>query len=281
MENIICNIDSRFRDINSYKDSGLFTYKLNEPLKNIRYIRLSSIELPTLFYTFLQDYNNISFQIITNDNVTHTIIIEEGNYDSTTIISQIQSSLDLINEIDNDNFVFSISWDSINYKISFTNKTPFTLIFDNDSNHRSLGDRLGFRLDNSNYLAADQITKFNIDVNMDLYYWTGETFLDITKDNYIFLRVNDYGVIYNDVRNNTLLAKVILYDQQFIIDTGANFLTKAFNFKQPINISKLEIELVNALGQTINMNLINYSLTLEFGRIFDSNQFESKNFQVK
>jgi hypothetical protein len=35
-------------------------------------------------------------------------------------------------------------------------------------------------------------------------------------------------------------------NQQFIIDTGANFLTKAFNFKQPINISKLEIELVNA-----------------------------------
>ena len=58
-------------------------------------------------------------------------------------------------------------------------------------------------------------------------------------------------------------------------------LTKEYIFKQPINISKLEIELVNALGQTINMNLINYSLTLEFGRIYDSNQFGSKNFQVK
>ena len=278
MENIICNIDSRFRDINSYKDSGLFTYKLNEPLKNIRYIRLSSIELPTLFYTFLQDYNNISFQIITNDNVTHTIIIAEGNYDSNSIISQIQTSLDLINE---SGFVFSISWDSINYKVSFTNTTPFTLIFDNDNNHRSLGDRLGFRLDNSNYLAVDQNTEFYISADRDLYYWTGETFLDITKDNYVFLRINDYGVIYNDVRNNTLLAKIILYDQQFIIDTGANFLTKAFNFKQPINISKLEIELVNSLGQTINMNLINYSLTLEFGRIFDSNEYGSKNFQVK
>ena len=279
MENIICNIDSRFRDMNAYKNPGFFTYKLNEPLKNINYIRLSSIELPTVFYTFLHDYNNISFKIITSDNITRTILIEEGNYDSTSIISQIQASFDLINE--NNDFSLSISWDSVNYKVTFTSITEFTLIFDNNSKYRSLGDRLGFRLDNSSYLAADQNTKFSENVDRDLYYWTGETFLDITKDDYIFLRINDYGVIYNDVRNNTLLAKVILYDQQFIIDTGANFLTKAFNFKQPINISKLEIELVNALGETINMNLINYSLTLEFGRIFDSNQFGSKNFQVK
>jgi len=279
MENIICNIDSRFRDINAYKNPGFFTYKLNEPLKNINYIRLSSIELPTVFYTFLQDYNNISFQIITSDNITHTIIIDEGNYDSGSIISKIQTNLDLINKNYGNSLI--ISWDSINYKVTFTDTTAFTLIFDNDSKHRSLGNRLGFRQDNSNYLAADQNTQFSTDLNMDIYYWTGETFLDITKDDYIFLRINDYGVIYNDVRHNTLLAKVILYDQQFIIDTGANFLTKSFNFKQPINISKLEIELVNALGQTINMNLINYSLTLEFGRIFDSNQYGSKNFQVK
>lgn len=279
MENIIYNIDSRFRDINTYKNPGFFTYKLNEPLKNISYIRLSSVELPTVFYTFLHDYNNISFQIITNDDIPHTITIEEGSYDSGSIINQIQTYLDVLNE--NHGYSLTIAWNSVNYKVTFTNTTEFTLIFDNDSNHRSLGDRLGFRLDNSNYLAADQITKFSIELNTELYYWEGETFLDITKDDYIFLRINDYGVIYNDVRNNRLLAKVILYDQQFIIDTGANFLTKAFNFKQPINISKLEIELVNALGQTINMNLINYSLTLEFGRIFDSNQYESKNFQIK
>jgi hypothetical protein len=279
MENIIFNIDSRFRDLNSYINPGFFTYKLNEPLKNISYIRLSSIELPTVFYTFLQDYNNISFQIITNNNTTYTITIEEGNYDSTSMIAQIQSKLDLINQ--NHGTSLSVSWDSVNYKVTFTNTTEFTLLFDNDKNHRSLGDRLGFRLDNTNYLAADQNTFFSTNLNMYLYYWTGETFLDITKDDYIFLRINDYGVIYNDVRNNTLLAKVILYDQQFIIDTGANFLTKEYVFKQPINISKLEIELVNALGQTINMNLINYSLTLEFGRIYDSNQFGSKNFQIK
>jgi hypothetical protein len=279
MENIIYNIDSRFRDLNTYKNPGFFTYKLEEPLKNISYIRLSSIELPTVFYTFLQDYNNISFQIITNDDIPHTIIIEEGSYDSGSIISQIQTNLDIINE--NYGTSLTIAWNSVNYKVTFTNTTEFTLIFDNDSNHRSLGDRLGFRLDNTNYLAADQSTIYSTNLNMELYYWTGETFLDITKDDYLYLRINDYGVIYNDVRKNTLLAKVILYDQQFIIDTGANFLTKAFNFKQPINISKLEIELVNALGQTINMNLINYSLTLEFGRIFDSNQYGSKNFQVK
>lgn len=278
MENILYNIDSRFRDLNAYKNPGFFIYKLKETFKNVSYIRLSSIELPVVFYTFLQEYNNISFQIITNDNITHTIIIEEGNYDSNSIIREIQKSLDIINANYNTNL--TITWDSVNYKTSFTNTTPFTLIFDNSTNYRSLGDRLGFRLDNTNYLAANQDDKFYTDLNQYLYYWLGETFLDITKDDYLFIRINDYGTIYNDVRNCSLLAKIILYDQQFIIDTGANFLTKSYTFKQPVNISKLEIELINSLGQTINMNLINYSFTLEFGCIYDSKKYITNNFQV-
>jgi hypothetical protein len=276
MENIVYNIDSKFRDINTYSDSGLFTYKFKEPLKNISYIRLSSIELPTLFYTFAKKYNNLSFKINTYENIQYEIIIEEGNYESSTLIIEIQNKLDIINQQTNNSFI--IIWDSINYKITLSNIEAFSLIFDNDNKHRSLGDRLGFRKNNNSYLFTNQLKK-NI-LSNELYYWLSETFLDVTKDEYLFLRINDYGIIYNDVRSNSLLAKIILYDSQFIFDNGANFITKSYNFKQPVNISKLEIELINTQGQTIEMNLINYSLTLEFGRIYDSKQYDSRNFNL-
>jgi hypothetical protein len=277
MENIIINIDSDFRDKKTYTNSGFFVYKLAEKIKNITYLRLSSIELPSLFYTFTNKNNNISFAIKYGIH-TYDVIIKEGNYDSALIISEIQCKLTKINKAHNTSF--KISWDMINYKITITNTNQFSLIFKNDDTHRSLGNRLGYTFDDSSYLSLNQSTQEDPSGDTDLYYWTAETVLDITKDDYLYLRVNDYGVIYNDVRSNALLAKIILYDAQFVIDTGANFLTKSYVFKQPTSINKLEIELVDKRGVTVDMNLINFSLTLELGQIYDITKYTDHDFQV-
>ena len=58
MENILLNIDTRFIDKSKFPNAGKFTYQLDNPLKNIGYIRLSSIELPALYYVFKNIYNN-------------------------------------------------------------------------------------------------------------------------------------------------------------------------------------------------------------------------------
>lgn len=279
MENIIINIDSVYRDIETYPNAGLFTYKLKDAIKNITYIRLSSIELPVVYYTFTSKYQNISFRILFG-NQTYDLVIQEGNYDSVTILTEIQSKLDIANQLYGTSF--TINWDIINYKITITNKTAFTLFFDNDNiqNHRSLGNRLGFRKDNQSYLANSQKTKFDNNTNTNVYFWTGETIMDISKDNYLFLRINDYGVIYNDNRGNGILAKLLLYDTQFVIETGANFITKSYTFKQPVTISKFDIELINKRGETVDMSMIEFSMTLELGQIYDKNQYSNFDFQV-
>jgi hypothetical protein len=278
MENVLINIDSKFRNVALYPNPGSYTYFLKEPLKNINFIRLASIELPTAFYTFLDAYNNISFIILLEDESELYIYIEEGNYDSTTMITYIQTQLNIKNTEYKTKFL--ITWNVINYKITISNDTPFTLIFGNDNLHRSLGYRLGFINDDSNYLAKNIPYIYDPTIDDSNYQWTGDTFLNITKDEYLFVRINDYGVIYNDQREKSLLAKIILYDQQFIIDNGANFLTKTYKFKQPINLSRFEIELINQYGQTVNMNYIDFSLTLEVGQIYDSNDYDKYNFNL-
>jgi hypothetical protein len=279
MENTLINIDSKFRDVVKYPNPGNYTYILSEPLKNISFIRLASIELPTAFYTFLGLNNNIDFKITTQNGVNIPVSIPEGNYDSTTMITTIQSILNSSNS--ENNTQFKISWNSINFKVTVSNNTPFNLIFGNDNKHRSLGYRLGFIFNDNNYLASNQVESYDQITGELSYKWTGDTFLNITKDEYLFVRINDYGVIYNSNRDKNLLAKIILYDQQFIIDNGANFLTKTYKFKQPVNLSKFDIELINQFGNTIDMNYIDFSMTLEVGQIYDFGDYDKYNFNLR
>jgi hypothetical protein len=273
MENILINIDSRFRNKKIFPNPGNYTYFFNDPFKNISYIRLSSIELPNMYYSFNIKYLNTFFSILFEDNI-FTVTIPDGNYTSDVMINKIQEILSNINSSNSTNF--SISWDNINYKISFYNSAPFSLKFSNDSNIlHNLGYYLGFRYSDDNYLSDNQETKY-LDGAL-LYYWTSNTFLDVTKDEYLFLKINDYGIIYNDFRDKRLLAKIIMFDTQYIVDNGSNFLTKMYKFKQPVNISKLDIELISPLGYTIDMNDIDFSFTLEIGQIYDSNLLESLN----
>jgi len=261
MENILINIDSRFRDKQKYPNPGFFIYSLPTTIRNINYIRLSSIELPTTFYTFSEEYGNTSFIIETEANI-YEVRIKTGNYAADFMINYIQGQLNLINNADSTNF--AVAWDNIDYKVTFTNVSPFTLKFDNTGSNTPLGYYLGFRNDNTSYDMEKQKT-YN-DNGTTLYFWTSETFLDTTKEEYAFVRVNDYGNIFNNIRNTNLLAKIILFESQFVFDNGSNFLTKEYKFKQPINITKLEIELLLPTGKTINMNSIDYSLTLEIGQ---------------
>ena len=92
------------------------------------------------------------------------------------------------------------------------------------------------------------------------------------------MKINNYGIIYDNNIKNNLFAKIIMYDQQFIIDNGSNFLTKEYVFRQPVNITKLDIELLYFNGTNIDTNLLDYSLTLELIQIYDSNKFSNYNF---
>jgi hypothetical protein len=90
MDNILINIDSRFRNKQVYTNSGKFIYNLSENIKNCKYIRLSSFEFPNLYFSFTQNKLNTSFKII-KDYVTYDILIEDGFYASDTLLKEIQA----------------------------------------------------------------------------------------------------------------------------------------------------------------------------------------------
>lgn len=85
-------------------------------------------------------------------------------------------------------------------------------------------------------------------------------------DDYIFLKINDWGNI-NFNNNNNIFAKIIILNNY--TQKNIDFINIEYKFKQPININRLDIELLDYLGNTINITQ-NYSFTIELISIFNS-----------
>lgn len=97
----------------------------------------------------------------------------------------------------------------------------------------------------------------------------GTKIFDTTGDDYMFLRINDWG--YIDFFGKKMFAKVLL-------TTGLgnpkidDYVNKEFRFRQPIDVNKLDIELVDYLGNTIDLGGFDWSFTLEFKQIVNSTE---------
>lgn len=281
MENTIINIDSRFRDKRIFPNASKFIYTSSEKIKNVKYIRVSSVEFPNSYFTFSQEKGNTSF-IISADSSSFNLLIEDGMYTQEQMIQSIRNELNIFNTTISGNI--DISYNSINGFVSFWSDVSFNINFTNSTRYESLGYQLGFRKNTYNSKQRQ--------VGLQTYYYIiSEAQLDITGDNYIFLRINDYGVIHHDFEdierydqsgnfiekmknqgNKNIIAKIILNRPKLnnVFDNGANLLTKSYVFRQPQNLNKFDIEVLDPKGNVIDMLYMNFSLTLEVGVIYDS-----------
>jgi hypothetical protein len=282
MDNIIINIDSRFRNKQIYNNSGKFTYQISEKIKNCKYIRLSSFEFPNLYFTFTEKKNNISFKLISNGH-TFVVNIAEGYYASDSFLLEIQEQLDKANlYMDTE---FRIIFNYNNGFCTIENDKNFRVEFSNfPSRYPSLGYQLGFR--------KDEYTSSSIvNAGAAVFSITTESQLDTIGDQYLFLKLNDYGVIFHDYEDiiikdssgvilsrekyagdKNVFAKIILNTNKAeqVFDNGSNFLTKSYIFRQPIDLDRFNISLTDPRGNIVDMVHMDFSLTLEIGIIYDS-----------
>ena len=166
--------------------------------------------------------------------------VKNGHYAKEGLIDNINNLITL-QHID-------LSLTIINDKviISSTSLIIFSLDFTNDELYPSLGKNLGF----------------SENIYTDITYLESDIQINIPTDNYLFVKINDYGAIHtisnNLLNNKTYLSKVTLNNSADNV-----FISRAYKFSNPINIDKLDIELLNPYFNNINLNNINYSFTLE------------------
>lgn len=92
----LINIDSSYRDVVSLTNTtDQFTFELTEPLLNVISVSLYSVEIPQSWYTFTLLKGTIGFIVcvIKDDAVKYPVVIDEGNYTTVSLFTEVQNKI--------------------------------------------------------------------------------------------------------------------------------------------------------------------------------------------
>lgn len=261
MEKIVFNIDSRFRNIQKYPNPEFFALDLYETQKNIDFFRVTSLEIPVIYFVFSDIKDNDKFRIRDISGSWQTVQIATNYYNVSDLITELNTKLDAIFGIG----VFVFSDNGIG-NLTLTRTTPgsFELDFTNTTVYKSLGYHLGFRKDK--YTVTSTLIK-------------PEAICDVHGENYCFLRVNDYGQFHLNPFNGTkALYKVVISLDRGIVSfiDSSDLVNKTHIFRQPVNLRRLEFELLDVFGNRIDNRGIDYSITVEMGQIYNKDEYMKK-----
>jgi hypothetical protein len=278
------NLNSCFRN-NYYQSNPTdFLYNLPVEIKNVLSMRLVSIEIPNSWYLFSSKKKNNIFYIIVHNkskktDKQYTIEIPDGNYSFEHIENYLNTKYFYESEIDYplEKIKFSINPNSL--------KSSFEVIKDDDNLYSY---SLRFSLDiNQNIInTAGWILGFRLANYLDIKTQISEGLFDAGGDRYVYLSINDFQYNNNtsnivcfdkNILNEDVIAKVPMENGKLslIINDNNNNLAKIRRYNGPINLSKLQIKLLDQFGAIIDLNNMDFSMTLELQLLYENFNFKN------
>lgn len=256
METQVLNVDSRLRDMIKYPNSADFIMDFNTPIKNLSSISLSSIEFPVVSYVFSDQRKNNFFRF--NGSV---INITDGNYTLRTLMYVI--GLQLV-ALDSE---FNFGYSETTGKITMASEIPFTVDFSADTPYHTLGRMMGFLKP-----SYGPVVSLN-----------GESTISFSGDNYFFLQVNDYGRVGMHLNEDPVFCKIVTCVDRFgiLYNNRSDFICKTHEFRQPVNLHRFHIRVLDYLGKPLDNVSMDFSLTFEVSVIYKAslkNALEKKIF---
>jgi hypothetical protein len=297
----IINVDSRFRT-NCEDPATDFTYQPEHTYKNIIRLRVASVEIPNMWYTFSKAKHNISFIVkaydITSIPRQALIEIEEGNYTHIELVNLIQEEFN--KKLRDPWGIFMIIDVNLNTaKVTLTNAgvssypvvvanpvptqsaKPFVLDFLTEVCNRGrlhnfgLGYHLGYR---KRCFKVQTTEPSPIIPTLTAYYATAEGCVDVIGDAYIFLAINDLHTVEQKTNDDYLqvLAKIIIRDdkQSLIFDDGSTLLSNEIIFPSPVDIKTLNVQLLDPYGEIIELCGMNFSFSLEITEVTNTRMYD-------
>ena len=273
IKKVIC-IDSRFRSDYCNTSATDFVVQLNFNLKNVISMRLESIEVPNTWYLISEKQGNNFFYIIVGSD-RYKITIPDGNYNDSTFINWIMiNPFDILGTgvqatppLPNNNF--SIEVDHATGKITISNSSD---VFDLDfgktecgdcSFQKTLGWVMGFR--EIMYEGGSS--------------YTTEGIFDSGGSRYFYVVVNDFNKNVNDFIignlkdsfiNRNILAKIPVVMDKFsmLYNEVEGKQTQQRDYFGPVNIERLQIQLLDEFGDIIDLNHMDFSIYLSFKMLY-------------
>lgn len=245
--------------------SSHFTFFAHKIYRNITSVKMSSMEFSNTFYTFSAARGNTTFTI-TILGTPYVLTIRDGNYKTTTSLLT-----ELTTAITNASVPgVTVGYDEVTHKFQFTGSGGEVITFPSTQSN-AYGNGIGYNLGflNTSYTLPTSPSSLESDVSPNLI-----------QDTYVYLQINDWNLLEHQQYGQTffsVFAKIQLTGPKntIIFDNNyTNSSTKEYVFQQPVNIQKLEIRMLDAYGNTLDLRNGSFSMTLELHQVNNSSVYE-------
>jgi hypothetical protein len=281
------NIDTRFRE--NYYATQASNFHLDLPIRltQVVSLQLSALELPTTFYAISKVFGNNFFVIsLPNTSIEPLIVtIPDGNYTYLTL-------QDYINNFIGTDPSVPVEYQSINFLADIN--TPGAT-GSGGSGKMVIGSTSGLvdfviNFQTDRYGNDDKQTPLPLKLGWLMgfrsgYYennatYVSEGLIDLLGPRYIYLVVDDfhnnvsdgfYGAFTASLLNKNILARITLQGSVFNIIAQNNLLlvSTARQYFGPVDIQKMQIQLLDEYGRILDLNNMDYSFCLSFQTIYD------------
>jgi hypothetical protein len=268
------NIDSRNLDVSGNSIAN-YTITLPERINNVKSIMVCNAEVPISYYNVSSNLGNNSFGVYNvSGGSSGSVVVSNGNYTSSTLVTEINSKLyalgsyfeDLSFNIYNNFVISSVKNDStyastgvdVNFAVNSSNE------FDKYNFKAKLGWLLGFRDTSYNMTRTTRTAEALPDLNGPRYLYLVVD--EFTKGNQSsFLAINTKSQIQGNI-----LARITMNRTTFgfgNILPANNFngylLTDRRSYNGRVDLQKLKIQLTDEYGTPVDLNGSGFSFCLE------------------
>lgn len=274
------NIDTRFRENYSVTQSSNFHLDLPLRLTQVVSLQLSALELPSTFYAISRIFGNNFFVIRIDGQQPLIVTIPDGNYTYSLLQTYLNNYLALTAPPAYQSITFSTELapgstlsGTGKMIVESTTSTFFTLDFStnksgNEDNSIPLqlkfGWLIGFR--KSSYSESSM--------------YTSEGVVDLVGPKYLYLVVDDfnnnqndgfYGAFTSSILNKNILARISINGSVFSVlsQNNLSLITTPRQYFGPVDIQKLQIQLLDEYGRIVDLHNMDYSFCLTFQTIYD------------
>jgi len=278
------NIDTRFRE--NYYTSNACNFHVDLPIRltQVVSLQLSAMEFPTTFYTISKVFEN-NFFILEIPTVEPLIVtIPDGNYDYLGLQDYINYYLKNIATGDYKNIQCLADANTPNG--SGTTVGSGRMIFGSTSGTQSFS--INFLTDC--YGNEDRQTPLPLKLGWlmgyrngyyeNAYTYPSEGIVDLVGPRYIYLVVDDfnnnvndgfYGAFTSSILNKNILARISLQSGvfNFLSQNNFNLITTPRQYFGPVDIQKLQVQLLDEYGRILDLNNMDYSFCLSFQTVYD------------
>lgn len=278
------NIDTRFRE--NYYTSSAANFHVDLPLRltEVVSLQLSALELPNTFYVISQVFGNNFFVLEISGEEPLVVTIPDGNYDALGLQNYINNFLGgtgvpvAYNSIQfladantgssggqggSGKMVVGSTSGTLNFSINF-----LTDRYGNDDRQTPLPLKLGWLMGFREGYYENNTT------------YVSEGIINLLGPRYIYLVVDDfnnsvldgfYGAFTSSILNKNILARISLQGSVFNYLSKDNFplISTPRQYFGPVDIQKLQIQLLDEYGRILNLNNMDYSFCLTFQTIYD------------